>query len=186
MRDILFGALRASLVTWVLCGLAYPLALTGMAQWLLPSQANGSLETDPDGRIVGSRLIEQNWNRPQWFQGRPAATTAADREDITKGVPAPYNAADSTGSNLGPTSGRLFERSVADRASLQDAQPELSEPGSAGRHADRIRFRSRSRYQPSQCRAAGSAGRAGARRRNGGHRSTCSAPRDTSRVRDFR
>ena len=118
MRDILFGALRASLVTWVLCGLAYPLALTGMAQWLLPSQANGSLETDPDGRIVGSRLIGQNWNGPQWFQGRPAATTAADREDITKGVPAPYNAADSTGSNLGPTSSRLFERLVADRASL--------------------------------------------------------------------
>jgi K+-transporting ATPase ATPase C chain len=186
MRDILFGALRASLVTWVLCGLAYPLALTGMAQWLLPSQANGSLETDPDGRIVGSRLIGQNWNGPQWFQGRPAATTAADREDITKGVPAPYNAADSTGSNLGPTSGRLFERLVADRASLQDAQPELANrdlpadmltASVSGLDPD---------ISPANAALQASAGRAGARRRNGGHRSTCSAPRDTSPVRDFR
>lgn len=126
MRDIMLGALRASLVTWVLCGLAYPLAVTGMAQWLVPWQANGSLETDTDGKIIGSRLIGQHWNGPHWFHGRPSATTAADPGDITRSVPAPYNAADSTGSNLGPTSRRLFERLTADRASLQDAQPELA------------------------------------------------------------
>ncbi len=49
MRDIMTAALRASLVTWVLCGIAYPLAVTGLGQWLLPFQANGSLETRPDG-----------------------------------------------------------------------------------------------------------------------------------------
>lgn len=57
MRDIMTGALRASLVTWLLCGLAYPLTLTGLGQWLMPFQANGSLERNPDGVIVGSRLV---------------------------------------------------------------------------------------------------------------------------------
>ena len=56
MRDIVMGAVRASVVTWLLCGLAYPLALTGLGQWLMPFQANGSLERNPDGAVIGSRL----------------------------------------------------------------------------------------------------------------------------------
>jgi potassium-transporting ATPase KdpC subunit len=121
MRDIILGALRASLVTWVLCGVAYPLALTGLGQWLIPFQANGSLERNPNGGIIGSRLIGQAWNGPEWFHGRPSATTDTD----PTGLSAPYNAASSTGSNLGPTSKELLQRLSADRAALETMQPEL-------------------------------------------------------------
>jgi K+-transporting ATPase ATPase C chain len=126
MRDIMTTALRASLVTWVLCGLAYPLALTGLGQWLMPFQASGSLETNPDGAVIGSRLIGQAWNGPQWFHGRLSATTDTDPNDPTKTVPAPYNAASSGASNLGPTSKDLAERLSADRKALEKMQPELA------------------------------------------------------------
>ena len=126
MRDIMTGALRASLVTWLLCGLAYPLTLTGLGQWLMPFQANGSLERNPDGVIIGSRLIGQAWNGPQWFHGRPSATTDTDPADPAKTVPAPYNAASSTGSNLGPTSKDLQQRLLRDREALETKQPELA------------------------------------------------------------
>ena len=126
MRDIMTGALRASLATWLLCGLAYPLALTGLGQWLMPFQANGSLERNPDGAIIGSRLIGQAWHGPQWFHGRPSATTDTDPADPAKTVPAPYNAASSTGSNLGPTSKDLLQRLTGDREALETAQPELA------------------------------------------------------------
>ncbi len=126
MRDIMMGALRASLVTWVLCGIAYPLALTGLGQWLMPFQANGSLERNSDGAVIGSRLIGQAWDGPQWFHGRPSAITSTDPNDPTKTVPAPYNAASSGGSNLGPTSKDLAERLAADRKALEQAQPELA------------------------------------------------------------
>jgi len=126
MGDIMMTALRASLVTWVLCGLAYPLALTGLGQWLMPYQANGSLEKDPDGAVIGSRLIGQAWTGPQWFHGRPSATTGTDPADPEKTVPAPYNAASSTGSNLGPTSKGLLERLLRDRETLEATQPELA------------------------------------------------------------
>ena len=126
MRDIMLSALRASLVAWVLCGIAYPLALTGLGQWLIPVQANGSLERSPDGTIIGSRLIGQFWNGPEWFHGRPSATTGADPNDPSKTVPAPYNAASSGASNLGPTSKELAERLSADRNALGRTQPELA------------------------------------------------------------
>jgi K+-transporting ATPase ATPase C chain len=125
MRDIMISAVRASLVTWVLCGLAYPLALTGFGQWLMPSQANGSLARNPDGTVIGSRLIGQFWNGPEWFHGRPSATTGTDPNDPAKTVPAPYNAASSGASNLGPTSKDLAERLSVDRKALEAAQPEL-------------------------------------------------------------
>ena len=125
MLNITMSALRASLVTWLLCGLIYPLALTGLGQWILPFQANGSLERGPDGTIIGSRLIGQQWNGPAWFHGRPSATTASDPSDPAKTVPAPYNAASSAGSNLGPTSKTLMERIAEDRKALERAQPEL-------------------------------------------------------------
>jgi potassium-transporting ATPase KdpC subunit len=126
MRGIMLAAVRASLVTWVLCGIAYPLALTGLGQWLLPDQANGSLERGPDGTIIGSRLIGQLWTGPEWFHGRPSATTDTDPKDPSKTIPAPYNAASSGGSNLGPTSKDLAERLAADRKALEAAQPELA------------------------------------------------------------
>jgi K+-transporting ATPase ATPase C chain len=125
MRDIMMSALRASLVTWVLCGIGYPLALTGLGRWLMPVQANGSLERNVDGAVIGSRLIGQHWNSPKWFHGRPSATTDTDPSDATKTVPAPYNAASSGASNLGPTSKDLAKRLSADRKMLDETQPEL-------------------------------------------------------------
>ena len=125
MRDMLLGALRLSLVTWVLCGLAYPLAVTVLGQWLLPWQANGSLKTDAHGAIIASQLIGQRWEGSEWFQGRPSATTTTDRQNPYKTVPAPYNAASSGSSNLGPASKVLFARLRADRSGLEQAQPEL-------------------------------------------------------------
>jgi K+-transporting ATPase ATPase C chain len=119
------AALRASLVTWVLCGIAYPLTLTGLGQWLMPFQANGSLEKNPDGTVIGSRLIGQRWDGPEWFHGRPSATTETDPNDPGKALPAPYNAAGSGASNLGPTSKELADRLIADRKVLEGAQPEL-------------------------------------------------------------
>ena len=126
MRGIVTGAIRASLVTWLLCGLIYPLTLTGLGQWLMPFQANGSLERNSDGTVIGSRLIGQGWQGPQWFHGRPSATTGPDPADPAKTVPAPYNAAASMGSNLGPTSKDLLARLLGDRKALESAQPELA------------------------------------------------------------
>jgi K+-transporting ATPase ATPase C chain len=126
MREFLLPALRACLVTWVLCGLAYPLAMTGIGQVLLPFQANGSLETRPDGTVLGSRLIGQQWDGPRWFHGRPSAIADTDPSDPTKTGPAPYDAANSGGSNLAPTSKALVERLAADRKALELTQPELA------------------------------------------------------------
>jgi len=126
MRTIMVTALRASVVTWVLCGLIYPLALTGLGQWLMPVQANGSLLRDADGTVIGSLLIGQYWTGPEWFHGRPSATTDVDPNDPSKTIPAPYNAASSGASNLGPTSNDLAERLSADRKALEEAQPELA------------------------------------------------------------
>ena len=125
MLGIMLPALRASLVTWVLCGIAYPLAVTGLGQWLLPFQASGSLEKAADGTILGSRLIGQQWSGPQWFHGRPSATTGTDPNNPAKTLAAPYNAANSGGSNLGPTSKTLIERLSTDRRALETSQPEL-------------------------------------------------------------
>jgi K+-transporting ATPase ATPase C chain len=119
----MISAARASLVAFVLCGLLYPLALTGLGQLILPFQANGSLERGRDGAVVGSRLIGQQWNGPAWFHGRPSATTTGDPDDPSKTLPAPYNAANSAGSNLGPTSRVLMERLTSDRIALEAAQP---------------------------------------------------------------
>ena len=105
--------IRASIVILllmtVLTGLAYPLAMTGVAGAVFRDQAAGSLITR-DGRTVGSALIGQNFAGDGYFQGRPSATTDTDPSDATKTVPAPYNAANSAGSNLGPTSKALVER----------------------------------------------------------------------------
>jgi K+-transporting ATPase ATPase C chain len=125
VREFLLPALRASLITWVLCGLAYPIAVTGIGQTLLPFQANGSLERQPDGTVIGSRLIGQQWDGPQWFHGRPSAIVNADPNDPTRTVPASYDAANSGGSNLAPASEALAKRLATDRMALELAQPEL-------------------------------------------------------------
>src|ERR1700732_2229243 len=129
MLDIVSGALRVSLVTFVLCGFAYPFAVTVLGQLLTPFQARGSLATNADGVVLGSRLIGQNWTDPKWFHGRPSATTDTDPNDSTKTIPAPYNAASSSASNLGPTSKALQDRLAEDRKALDAAQP-----GLAGKH----------------------------------------------------
>jgi potassium-transporting ATPase KdpC subunit len=90
-------------------GLAYPLAMTGIAGALFPKQAQGSL-VEKDGKVIGSALIGQEFKDDKYFHGRPSATLAPDPNDSTKTVSAPYNAANSGGSNLGPTSKALADR----------------------------------------------------------------------------
>lgn len=92
-----------------LTGLAYPLAITGIAQAVLKGPAGGSLVMR-DGQVVGSSLIGQNFASDRYFQGRPSATSAPDPKDASKTIDAPYNAANSSGSNLGPTSQKLVDR----------------------------------------------------------------------------
>jgi K+-transporting ATPase ATPase C chain len=99
-------------------GLIYPLAMTGIAQVLLPTQANGSLIVR-DGKVVGSQLIGQQFSSDRYFHGRPSATTGPDPNDPTKTVAQPYNAINSMGSNLGPTSKILSDRLAADVAKLK-------------------------------------------------------------------
>src|SRR5450631_4454861 len=93
----------------LITGLAYPLAMTGIAGVLFPKQAQGSMIEQGD-KVVGSALIGQEFKDDKYFHGRPSATTAPDPADATKTVPAPYNAANSGGSNLGPTSEALNDR----------------------------------------------------------------------------
>ena len=126
MLDYVSGAVRLSLVTFALCGFAYPLAVTGIAQWLMPEQANGSVVRSADGRIVGSRLIGQQWDDAGWFHGRLSVTVKPDPQDPSQTVPAPYNAANTAASNLGPTSAVLQDRLIAARKALDTAQPELA------------------------------------------------------------
>jgi potassium-transporting ATPase KdpC subunit len=93
----------------VLTGLVYPLAVTGIAQLAMPRAANGSL-IENNGVVVGSALIGQNFKSDHYFHPRPSATTDTDPNDATKTIDAPYNAANSIGSNLGPTSQKLVDR----------------------------------------------------------------------------
>lgn len=97
----------------LLTGLAYPLAITGVAQIVAPYQANGSL-LPVGGPPVGSALIGQNFTADKYFHSRPSATQAPDPKDPSKTIDAPYNAANSTGSNLSSTSQKLIDRVKAD------------------------------------------------------------------------
>ena len=111
----------------ILTGLAYPLAMTGIAQVLFPRQANGSLIVK-DGKVLGSELIGQNFTEGRYFHGRPSATSAPDPNDASKTVPAPYNAANSSGSNAGPTSKALIERVQSDVDKLKAENPNAPVP----------------------------------------------------------
>ncbi len=104
----------------LLTGLAYPLAITAVSQVVFPSAANGSLIVK-DGKVIGSTLIGQAFKRDGYFQPRPSATTAADPQDASKTVDAPYNAASSAGSNLGPITQKLLDRVKGDVESLRAA-----------------------------------------------------------------
>jgi K+-transporting ATPase ATPase C chain len=103
----------------VITGLVYPLAITGVAQFLFPHQANGSLITK-DGKVIGSELIGQNFADPKYFHGRPSATTEPDPKDPTKTISVPYAADNSSGSNLAPTSQALVDRVKDDAGKLKE------------------------------------------------------------------
>jgi potassium-transporting ATPase KdpC subunit len=111
--------LRPAIVVFVvlaaITGLAYPLAMTGVAGAIFPA-------------LIGSALIGQEFKGAGYFHGRPSATTAADPQDATKTVPQPYNAVNSMGSNLGPTSKALGDRIKEDVAQLKADNPSMPVP----------------------------------------------------------
>ena len=111
----------------IITGLAYPFAMTGLAGVLFPYQASGSL-VEKDGKVIGSALIGQVFADDKYFHGRPSATSAPDPKDPSKTVDAPYNAANSSGSNLGPTSKALMERIKGDVETLKKENPSVPVP----------------------------------------------------------
>ena len=123
IRPAIVLLLALTLIT----GLAYPLAMTVLAGTIFPKQAEGSL-IERDGKVMGSALIGQEFKDDRYFHGRPSATTAPDPADSTKTVAAPYNAANSGGSNLGPTSKALNDRIKEDVEKLKAENPNASVP----------------------------------------------------------
>ena len=117
-NNALVIALRTTIVTLVLTGLAYPLVITGLAQVLFPTRANGSLVRDERGQVAGSELIGQAFGNPAYFHSRPSA--AGDNG---------YDATSSSGSNLGPTSAKLRERVTAEVKRISEPNnPRLNIP----------------------------------------------------------
>jgi K+-transporting ATPase ATPase C chain len=115
MKKDLQIAIRFTLVTTILFGLAYPLVVTGLSQWFFPRQSNGSLVTR-DGKVVGSQLIGQTFSSDSYFHARPS--NAGDG----------YDAANSSGSNLAPTNHALIERVQGDVAKLRAENPNAPIP----------------------------------------------------------
>jgi potassium-transporting ATPase KdpC subunit len=111
----------------LITGVAYPLAVTGIAEVVFPYQAHGSL-IERNGKVIGSALIGQQFADAKYFHGRPSATTGPDPRDPNKSIDMPYNAANSGGSNLGPTSKALFDRVKADVARLKAENPGVPVP----------------------------------------------------------
>jgi K+-transporting ATPase ATPase C chain len=123
IRPAIVVLLALTLIT----GLVYPLAMTGVAGLIFPRQAQGSL-VERDGKVVGSELIGQVFTSDKYFHGRPSATTAPDPKDATKTIPAPYNAANSGGSNLGPSNKALIDRVQGDIEALKKENPATPVP----------------------------------------------------------
>src|SRR5246127_5169980 len=127
----MFREIRPAIILVValtlITGLVYPLAMTAIAGAIFPKQAEGSL-IEKDGKVVGSALIGQEFKDDKYFHGRPSATTAPDPNDSTKTVGAPYNAANSGGSNLGPTSKALNDRVKEDVEKLKAENPSMPVP----------------------------------------------------------
>ncbi len=117
MRERLQTSLRVAIVTLVLTGLAYPLAVTGVAQLLFPRRAGGSIVQDGAGRVVGSELLAQGFRSPAYFQPRPSAAGENGYDPLASG-----------GSNLGPTSAKLRERGTAEVARLRSENPAAPGP----------------------------------------------------------
>jgi K+-transporting ATPase ATPase C chain len=118
IRPAIVVLLALTLIT----GLIYPIVMTGIAGILFPHQAQGSLIRQ-NGAVVGSELMGQPFASDRYFHGRPSATTAPDPKDPTKSVPAPYNAANSGGSNLGPSNKALIDRVQGDIDALRRENP---------------------------------------------------------------
>jgi K+-transporting ATPase ATPase C chain len=123
IRPAIVVLLALTLIT----GLVYPLAMTGIAGLIFPRQAQGSL-IERDGKVVGSVLIGQVFTSDKYFHGRPSATTAPDPKDATKTIPSPYNAANSGGSNLGPSNKALIDRVQGDIEALKNENPAAAVP----------------------------------------------------------
>ncbi|HEY1541741.1 MAG TPA: K(+)-transporting ATPase subunit C [Xanthobacteraceae bacterium] len=111
----------------LITGLFYPLAITGAANVIFPKQAQGSL-IERDGKVVGSALVGQLFVSDRYFHGRPSATNTPDPKDPSKNIDAPYNAANSSGSNLGPTNKALKDRVAADMTKLKAENPTMPVP----------------------------------------------------------
>jgi len=128
MLKLVRPALVVLIALTVITGLAYPLAMTAIAGAVFPSQAQGSLITDRSGKVVGSTLIGQNFTADKYFHGRPSATLGPDPTDATKTILVPYNAVNSMGSNLGPTSKALADRVAAGYNALKAENPNMPVP----------------------------------------------------------
>jgi K+-transporting ATPase ATPase C chain len=111
----------------VITGLLYPLAMTGIAEVIFPYQAHGSL-IEKDGTVIGSELMGQNFTSDRYFHGRPSATLGPDPSDPSKTTSVPYTAANSMGSNLGPTNKALIDRVTADVEKLKQENPSAQVP----------------------------------------------------------
>jgi potassium-transporting ATPase KdpC subunit len=126
LKDLRPALVMIVLMT-VVTGLAYPLAMTGLAGLVLPRQSAGSL-IERNGTVVGSALIGQAFAGARYFHGRPSATTGPDPADPSKSIAAPYNAANSMGANLGPGNKVLIDRIKGDQAALAAENPAVSVP----------------------------------------------------------
>ena len=115
-------AILMIVVMTLILGLAYPLAMTGIAQAVFPHQANGTL-IEKNGTKIGSELIGQNFTSAKYFHGCPSMTPGPDPQDPSKTVPTPYNGGFSVGSNYGPIAKPLIERVGRTVAELKQENP---------------------------------------------------------------
>ncbi len=127
MRKELRPALVLLIAFTLMTGLVYPLIVTGISEAIFPYQARGSL-IEKDGKVIGSELIGQQFTSDRYFHSRPSATLGPDPNDPSKTISVPYNAANSGGSNLGPTSKALIDRLTADVAKLKQENPSAQVP----------------------------------------------------------
>ena len=126
MLKLIRPAIVLLIALTVITGLLYPLAMTAIAGAIFPYQAQGSIVTDRSGKVIGSALIGQNFTADKYFHGRPSATSGTDASGNS--VPQPYNAVNSMGSNLGPTSKALSDRVAASYKALKAENPNMPVP----------------------------------------------------------